>query len=74
MSTAPADFDAIVARTSDVESDGPEPTGSRFDDWWDSRSFTVRRAFRWGAPVLVVIVAAIARLWNLGKPASLIFD
>jgi len=74
VSTAPADFDAIVARTSNVESDGPEPTGSRFDEWWDSRSFTVRRAFRWGAPVLVVIVAAIARLWNLGKPASLIFD
>jgi dolichyl-phosphate-mannose--protein O-mannosyl transferase len=74
VSTAPADFDAIVARPSDGEGDAPEPTGSRFDDWWDSRSFTVRRAFRWGAPVLVVIVAAIARLWNLGKPASLIFD
>lgn len=74
MSTAPADFDAIVARSSDGDDDAPEASGSRFDDWWDSRSLTVRSAFRWGAPVLVVLIAAVARLWNLGKPATLIFD
>jgi len=74
VSSAPADFDAIVARPSDGEPEVSEPTGSRLDDWWESRSYGVRRAFRWGAPVLVVLVAAFARLWNLGKPASLIFD
>ncbi len=70
----PADFDAIVGRPGGGEDRAPEPTGSRLDDWWESRSYRVRQALRWGAPVLVVLVAAFARLWNLGKPASLIFD
>ena len=29
---------------------------------------------RWIGPVAVLVVAAIARLWNLGSPASIMFD
>jgi dolichyl-phosphate-mannose--protein O-mannosyl transferase len=29
---------------------------------------------RWVAPALVVLIAAVLRLWNLGSPKSLVFD
>ena len=33
-----------------------------------------RRAWRWGVPAVVIVIAAIARLWNLGHPGVLVFD
>ena len=33
-----------------------------------------RRLVRWAGPILVVILAAALRLWNLGHPHSLVFD
>jgi dolichyl-phosphate-mannose-protein mannosyltransferase len=32
------------------------------------------RWVRWGAPLAVVVLAAVLRLWNLGNPHSLVFD
>ena len=49
-------------------------SGSRLDRWWAARSRRTRLLIRWGAPALVVLLAAAARLWNLGQPASLVFD
>ncbi|MCU1424788.1 MAG: phospholipid carrier-dependent glycosyltransferase [Microbacteriaceae bacterium] len=38
-------------------------------------STPVRRTlYNWGAPALVVIVAAITRLWGIGSPRTLVFD
>lgn len=33
-----------------------------------------RSALRWAAPVGALVLAALTRLWNLGDPASLVFD
>lgn len=66
----PHDFDELL-QTASVE---PEPTGSRLDSWWESRSPSAQRAARWGAPALVVGIAAFTRLWGLGHPGSLVFD
>jgi dolichyl-phosphate-mannose-protein mannosyltransferase len=33
-----------------------------------------RALYNWGAPALVVILAALTRLWNLGTPRVLVFD
>ena len=68
------DFDELLdAELAPVDVE-PEPTGSRLDRWWESRSPRVQRAVRWGAPAAVVGVAALARLWGLGHPGSLVFD
>ena len=32
------------------------------------------RMWHWGVPAIVVIVASITRLWNLGAPRALVFD
>ena len=76
-----ADFETLVEPVStgdDVPSTAShfaeEPTGSRLDDWWQSRSPFVQRLFRWGSPALVVVIAAFTRLFNLGHPPSLVFD
>lgn len=49
-------------------------TGSRLDDWWQSRAPRVRRVLRWAAPAFVVVIAAVTRLINLGSPHTLVFD
>ncbi|HQG69915.1 MAG TPA: hypothetical protein PK237_05705, partial [Rhodoglobus sp.] len=49
-------------------------TGSRLDDWWQSRSPRLRRILRWAAPAMVVVIAAVTRLINLGSPHTLVFD
>jgi dolichyl-phosphate-mannose-protein mannosyltransferase len=70
------EFDDVVSgeiSTGSID-EVPEPTGSRLDRWWESRSPRVQRAARWGAPALVVGVAALTRLWGLGHPGSLVFD
>ncbi|TAL41806.1 MAG: phospholipid carrier-dependent glycosyltransferase [Salinibacterium sp.] len=51
-----------------------EDRGSRLDDWWASRSNRTWRLLRWAGPIVVVIIAALTRLWNLGYPHALVFD
>jgi dolichyl-phosphate-mannose-protein mannosyltransferase len=67
----PPDFATLVTPVSQEEA-----TGSRLDDLWASHRTSPpwRRLFTWGAPALVVLTAAFTRLWNLGNPASLVFD
>lgn len=53
-----------------------EPTGSRLDDVWSRLTSTPLslRLWRWGTALIVLFVAAVLRLWNLGNPHSLVFD
>lgn len=53
-----------------------EPRGSAIDAWWARRlrSPLRQKLWYWGGPLLVLAVAAIARLWNLGYPHALVFD
>lgn len=53
-----------------------EVRGSRFDDWFAYvlRTPARQRAWYWGAPLAVLLLAAITRLWNLGTPHALVFD
>ncbi len=54
----------------------PEVSGARLDDWWAKRRVSPvwQRLYHWGLPAVVVLVASITRLWNLGHPHSLVFD
>ena len=71
--TSAAEFDEIVGAT---------PQGriaearSRIDEWWDERMLEPvwYRAWHWGVPAIVLLVASITRLWNLGAPRALVFD
>ncbi|TFC83232.1 phospholipid carrier-dependent glycosyltransferase [Cryobacterium cheniae] len=36
--------------------------------------FLTSRVFRWAGPLAVTLLAAVLRLWNLGRPHSLVFD
>ncbi|WP_353987469.1 dolichyl-phosphate-mannose--protein mannosyltransferase [Ruicaihuangia caeni] len=49
------------------------PHGSRIDAWL-GRSAGARRAWRVGAPALVLLTASVLRFWNLGHPHELVFD
>ena len=69
-----SDFDTLVSAPLARAAGAPEQSGSRLDDWWDARTDRARRAMRWAAPTIVVLVAAFTRLWNLGHPATLVFD
>jgi dolichyl-phosphate-mannose-protein mannosyltransferase len=53
-----------------------ELPGSRLDDWWTRVMETpgARRAWLWGGPAAVTVVAAATRLIGLGHPHSLVFD
>ncbi len=74
------DFDSVLRSsvstdsTSESGTHEAERTGSWLDDWWQRLSPTWRRVLHWGAPALVVLIAAFTRLWNLGHPNSLVFD
>ncbi|MEQ1736900.1 MAG: phospholipid carrier-dependent glycosyltransferase [Rhodoglobus sp.] len=72
--TQRADFDDLLSEYPDEGPYPPAPNGSRLDDWWQSRSPRLRSVLRWGAPAVVVVIAAFARLWNLGYPRELVFD
>ncbi|WP_244229604.1 phospholipid carrier-dependent glycosyltransferase [Rathayibacter sp. VKM Ac-2805] len=52
------------------------PRGSWFDDLHArlAASPARRRLYELGLPLLVVALAAVLRLWNLGHPRSLVFD
>ncbi|MEI5585252.1 MULTISPECIES: dolichyl-phosphate-mannose--protein mannosyltransferase [unclassified Agromyces] len=54
----------------------PEPRGSRLDERWARLLRTHRRRaiWYWGGPVLVTLLAAVLRFWNLGTPHAVVFD
>src|SRR6218665_1056395 len=54
----------------------PIARGSILDDLSARLLNTPRRLalWYWGAPLLVTLIAAVLRLWNLGSPNSLVFD
>ena len=72
--TERADFDEMLATEPAEPVRESRPIGSRLDDWWQGLSPTWRRGLRIAAPALVVVIAAVTRLWNLGHPAELVFD
>lgn len=72
-STAPGDFDSVLAAQSPVTVHD-EPSGSRLDDWWAARTPPTRQVLRLVAPAIVVLIAAFTRLWGLGHPRELVFD
>ncbi|HRQ00549.1 MAG TPA: phospholipid carrier-dependent glycosyltransferase, partial [Terrimesophilobacter sp.] len=51
-------------------------TGSRLDEWWARLNDTPAkaRAWAWGLPITITLLAAVLRLWNLGQPGTLVFD
>jgi dolichyl-phosphate-mannose-protein mannosyltransferase len=53
-----------------------ELAGSRLDDWWQDLMARpgARRAWQWGGPAIVLLVAALTRLVGLGHPHELVFD
>ncbi|MGX1701905.1 dolichyl-phosphate-mannose--protein mannosyltransferase [Microbacterium sp. NPDC055357] len=62
--------------TSIAEPLPPLARPTLYDGWMARLSAVPRtaRLWRWLAPALVTLVAAILRLWNLGHPGTLIFD
>jgi dolichyl-phosphate-mannose-protein mannosyltransferase len=75
---ADSDFDALLVATP--AADRPEAesveVGLRIDRWWGRmlRTPARRRAWYWGGPLAVTLLAAILRFWNLGHPKFLVFD
>ncbi|GAA1964081.1 dolichyl-phosphate-mannose--protein mannosyltransferase [Microbacterium aquimaris] len=61
-------------------SEGPLPGGAPTPTWYDRATMRLRadptRNRRGGvlAAVLVTLIAGVLRLWNLGHPATLVFD
>jgi dolichyl-phosphate-mannose-protein mannosyltransferase len=49
---------------------------SRVDEWWGRMLTTParRRAWEWGGPIAVTLLAAVLRLWDLGNPHVLETD
>ncbi len=54
----------------------PAERPSFYDDWRTRLAAEPRlqRLYGWLAPVLITLLAAILRFWNLGNPHSLVFD
>lgn len=54
----------------------PDERPSRLDAWWAHVLRTPERfqLWFWGAPIVVTVIAAVLRIWNLGDPHSLVFD
>ncbi|WP_022894747.1 dolichyl-phosphate-mannose--protein mannosyltransferase [Agromyces subbeticus] len=68
-----------VVTASDPDADenvAPERRGTRLDDWWARVLATPRRRalWYWGGPILVTLIAATLRFWNLGHPQAIVFD
>ncbi len=73
------DLEPGVERDADVTprpSPSPSRADRRLDDWWGRLLATPRRRalWYWGGPILVTLVAAVLRFWNLGHPQSIVFD
>jgi dolichyl-phosphate-mannose-protein mannosyltransferase len=70
----------VTTDVADLEQTTPvteeTPRGSRLDDWW-GRVLAVGwrlRLWRWTGPLAVTVLAAVLRLWDLGRPQALVFD
>lgn len=75
--SAASEFDALLSPDGiPRQRYEPAPRGSRLDLWWQRANADPRvgLAYRWGVPIIVTLVAAITRLWNLGHPKTLVFD
>ncbi|TYL50219.1 dolichyl-phosphate-mannose--protein mannosyltransferase [Agromyces mariniharenae] len=61
---------------------GPAPVaadvdrGTPLDRWWGRVLSTPRRRtlWYWGGPIVVTVLAAVLRFWNLGHPQAIVFD
>jgi dolichyl-phosphate-mannose--protein O-mannosyl transferase len=74
---APEDFSTLVGHDPIPVAERPvERRGSRLDEWWAGATVSVgaRRAYRWGAPAIVVLIAILTRFVGLGFPRQLVFD
>jgi dolichyl-phosphate-mannose--protein O-mannosyl transferase len=73
-----SDFERVIGldRPLDDRPAGAWRRRSRLDEWWSRMMATEqrRRAWRWGVPIAVTLIAAVTRLWNLGHPGILVFD
>ncbi|MFC5791353.1 dolichyl-phosphate-mannose--protein mannosyltransferase [Agromyces tardus] len=76
-----ADPDSDVAAADVAAADAAathreEPRGTGLDRWWSGLVSTPRRRalWYWGGPILVTLLAAVLRFWNLGNPHALVFD
>lgn len=76
-----SEFDALLsAETQPMTSTPTRPirfeVASITDRLWNRLASTPARAraVRWSGPILVTLLAAGTRLWNLGHPESLVFD
>lgn len=68
------EFEAIVTADPAEPPREAGPIGSWLDDAWQRLTPRVHGILRWAAPALVVVIAAVTRLWNLGYPRALVFD
>ena len=68
------EFEAIVTAEPAESPAQPLAIGSRVDDLWLRLPQVWQRVIRWGAPTLVVVIAAVTRLVNLGHPRQLVVD
>ncbi len=79
--TASSSAASEPAEASDASATPPahaasEARGTRLDDWWARTLSTPRRRalWYWGGPILVTLLAAVLRFWNLGHPQAIVFD
>jgi dolichyl-phosphate-mannose-protein mannosyltransferase len=75
--SAPASERASSAPAPERASANPRPARTALvDRLWDRLATTPARAqlLRWIGPVLVTLLAAVTRLWNLASPHTLVFD
>lgn len=74
--TQPSAFDDIVGATPRGPAVVIAEARSRIDLIWDDLMLERRwrRLWHWGVPAVVLVVASVTRLWNLGAPRALVFD
>ncbi|WP_127794020.1 dolichyl-phosphate-mannose--protein mannosyltransferase [Agromyces sp. LHK192] len=74
--SAAASEPAEAAAASESSAAEPVPRGTRLDAWWARTLSPPRRRalWYWGGPLLVTLLAAVLRFWNLGHPHQVVFD
>jgi dolichyl-phosphate-mannose-protein mannosyltransferase len=75
---AESDFDHVVAGDPDSPTidDVADPAELQDDRRWARMLSTPgrMRLWYWGGPLAVTLLAAVLRLWDLGRPKALVFD
>lgn len=76
MTRPPTEFESLLSPRPTLERPEPVYPLLRIDEWWGRMLGTPARmkAWYWGGPLLVTLLGAILRLWDLGSPHSLVFD